>query len=430
MAMLRRALQQMRGQSPPEPRGVALSSDGIWEVFGIRRTHAGARVNQHTALNVSAVYAAVTLIAGTIGSLPVHVYRLRDDGSREQIRTPGTRVLWGRPNPAMTRQVFWETVTGCLLLWGNAYLYKGRDGTGRVTHLWPMNPAQVSVDGIHPQTFEKRFRVVDAHGTPTLMSQQEIIHIPLFSLDGLTGLSPIALAREGIGLAMATEEFGSRFFGQGSHLGGVIEVPAGLDDAEARRLAKAFAVKHSGMEHAHIPAILDGGAKWREIGIPPEDAQFLQTRAFQVEEIARWYRVPPHLIGHTEKVTSWGAGIAEQNLSLHRYTLLPVITRFEQAVSDDPDLLPETTYARFVVDGFLRGDTKSRYEAYKMAIEGGWVSPNEVRALEDEDPFAGGDLYRMPANYAVLTPDGPVMATPAPPRITLPPVEEDPNDNA
>jgi HK97 family phage portal protein len=352
------------------------------------------RVNQESALRVIAVYSAVTLIAGTAASLPVKVYAYATiGGKRTEMRTPGTKLLWGRPNPSMSRQVYNETIFGHMLLWGNAYIMKVREGSTAVAQLWPIRPDRVTVKD-SDKDGNKSFVI---QGDSRTYTQREIIHIPFFSLDGVHGLSPIGLAREGIGLSMAAEEFGARFFGQGSQLSGVITTPSALTKEQSLKLAVEWERKHAGLGNSHRPAILDNGASWQTVGIPPDDAQFLQTRQFQVQEIARLFRVPPHLIAEVSGSTSWGTGIAEQNAGFHRYTLMPLLTRVEQEMSDDADLLFNNQQMTFDASGLLRANMRERYQSYLMARTGGWESPNDIRALEDEDPFDGGDSYDPPA---------------------------------
>jgi HK97 family phage portal protein len=352
------------------------------------------RVNQESALRVIAVYSAVTLIAGTAASLPVKVYAYATiGGKRTEMRTPGTKLLWGRPNPSMSRQVYNETIFGHMLLWGNAYIMKVREGSTAVAQLWPIRPDRVTVKD-SDKDGNKSFVI---QGDSRTYTQREIIHIPFFSLDGVHGLSPIGLAREGIGLSMAAEEFGARFFGQGSQLSGVITTPSSLTKEQSLKLAVEWERKHAGLGNSHRPAILDNGASWQTVGIPPDDAQFLQTRQFQVQEIARLFRVPPHLIAEVSGSTSWGTGIAEQNAGFHRYTLMPLLTRVEQEMSDDADLLFNNQQMTFDASGLLRANMRERYQSYLMARTGGWESPNDIRALEDEDPFDGGDSYDPPA---------------------------------
>jgi HK97 family phage portal protein len=357
-------------------------------------THTGASVTPDKALTVGTVYSAVTLIAGTVGSLPIEVRRKLSNGTKQLAETEGNRFIWGKPNNAMVRQVFWETIVGSMLLWGNAYALKIRDDSGKVTQLWPVKPDRVVFKRLN-DNLEKIFTVDGKEKT-----QRDLWHIPSFSLNGVTGLSVVSLAREAIALSMTTEEFGAKFFAQGSTLGGVIEVKNKLDADGAARMAKEWAKKHSGVKTSHIPAILDNGATWKEIGMPLEDSQFLETRSFQVTEIARWFRTPPHLVGDVSKSTSWGTGIAEQNTAFKTYTLNPILTRIEQGLSDDTDLLPVNQEAHFNADAFLRGDTNSRFDAYTKAKNGGWYSVNDIRQLEDRNPIPGGDAYLQPLNMS------------------------------
>lgn len=389
---LRNILQR---SNPFENPARPLTDASLAELWGGRPAHSGMRVNEYNALRVIAVYSAVTLIAGTAASLPIEVWAIAStDGTKKMLRSAGTRFLWGRPNPAMSRQVFWETVFGHMLLWGNAYIMKVREGSGSVAQLWPLPPNKVIIKPVDSKTGEKTFEI---QGDSRVYTQSDILHIPFFSLDGIHGLGPIGLAREGIGLAMAAEEFGARFFGQGSQLSGVLTTTASLTKEQSARIALEWERKHAGLGNSNRPAILDGGLTWQNVGIPPEDAQFLQTRQFQVIEIARLFRVPPHLIADVSGSTSWGTGIAEQNAGFHRYTLLPMLTRVEQGISDDTDLLFLNQYMGFDATGLLRADIRTRFQAYLMARNGGWESPNDIREKEGEDRVDGLDDYMPPA---------------------------------
>lgn len=350
--------------------------------------NSGAAVTTTSAMRVITVHRCVTLIAQSIASLPLGVYRYERD-RRVELTNPAERFIWGRPNPEMSRVGFWATTIGMAVLTGNAYIYKVRDGLGRVTEIWPLDPRKV--EPVRDRDGTKRFQV-----GADLLDSDTVLHVPSYG-DGFKGLNPIAYAREGIGMALATEEFGARFFGQGSTLAGVLTTDGKIDDPTADKLERRWSRLHSGVQRAHRIAILEGGLKYQQVGIAPEDAQFLETRRFQVEEIARLFGVPPHLLGAVDRTTSWGKGIEEQNIGFVTYTLGWWITLFEQAITDDL-LAPANHYARWNVNGLLRGNTAERYQSYQIGRNAGFLSINDIRKFEELPPIDGGDDYAQPLN--------------------------------
>ncbi len=284
-----------------------------------------------------------------------------------------------------------------LLLWGNAYAQIVRGKGGQVLELWPLSPA-----GMEIIRDEKTKQLVYRHteGVKTTeYKPEQIFHIPGLGFDGVKGLSPIAMAREAIGLALATEEFGARFFGNGARPGGILEHPGVVKDPE--KLRKSWEEVYKGLQNSHKIAVLEEGMKYHEIGIPPEDAQFLETRKFQLNEICRLFRVPPHLVGDLERATF--SNIEHQSIDFVVHTIRPWLVRWEQAIIKDL-LLPEERklyFPKFNVDGLLRGDFKTRMEGYAIGRQNGWYSANDIRELEDMNPIpeeAGGDLYLVNGN--------------------------------
>lgn len=363
------------------------------EMGGYGPATSGASVTTTTAMRVSAVYRCVTLIAQTIASLPLGVYRYERD-RRVELTNPAERYLWGKPNEEMSRAQMWAATIGSAVLTGDAYIYKVRNGLGNVAEIWPLNPRMVSP--VRLSSGEKKFRVA---GDGDLVGKETILHVPGYSADGFKGLNPIAQMREALGLAMSAEEFGGRFFGQGSTMSGILTTDGKLDDDTAVKLEKRWNSARAGTRNAFKTAILEGGLKWQQVGVNPEDGQFLETRRFQVEEIARMFGVPPHLLGAVDKTTSWGSGIEEQNIAFVTYTLRWWMTLFEQAITDDL-LLPENRYAKWEVNGLLRGNTAQRYASYQIGRNAGFLSPNDIRKLEDLPPIDGGDDYTQPLNSA------------------------------
>lgn len=357
---------------------------------GLGPVASGVTVNHDTAMRYVAVYSAIRLIAETIAALPLHTFE-RHDGARVEVRDPSERFIWDAPNPEMTQMEFWEIVIGHCLATGNAFLYTPRNQMGAIAELWPVRPDRVLVG--RASTGEK---VYEVDGQPA--TSREITHVPAFGSDGLRGLSPIGVARQAIGLGLAADEFAANFFGQGSTLSGVIKTEADLTPEQADKLLALWNKRHQGVNNAFKTAVLDNGASWQDVGIPPEDAQLLETRKFQITEIARLYRIPPHMIGDVEKSTSWGTGIEQQNIQMVTFTLRSWIVRFEQAITKRLIAGNQDRFAKWNVDGLLRGDMRSRVIYYSAGRRDGWLSANDIRAKEEMEPIEGGDEYTVQMN--------------------------------
>lgn len=379
-----------------------LANPSTWFVdsLGGSQASSGVLVNEETAMRSTAVYASVRLLSETMASLPLIVYRRLTGGGKERATDhPLYLVLHDQVNPYMTSMVFRETLMAHLLLWGNAYAEIEYDKKGNIVALWPLLP-----DRTYPRmdavTSELYYYTTVASGQEIKLPSWKVLHIPGLGFNGLVGRSPIRMAREAIGLSLATEEFGSRFFGQGAKPGGVLEHPGKLSDDSMRRLRASWAEIHSGLHNSHRIAILEEGMKYQQIGIPPEDAQFLETRRFQVNEIARIFRVPPHMIGDLDRATF--SNIEQQSLEFVVYSLRPWLVRWEQAINAKL-LMPEQRQIYFVehlVDGLLRGDIQSRYQAYAVARQNGWLSADDIRELENMNPLPDGqgNIYLVNGN--------------------------------
>lgn len=369
-----------------------------------RPSASGIDITEENSLEISAVMACVRVLADAIASLPHKLFEQIDGGRVEARMHPLYSILHDMPNPLMTSYTFREVMMLHLLLWGNFYAEIQRATNGRIVALWPIAPKRVKVELFEDGAAMSRRYLID--GGASILSSSRMLHIPGLGFNGYVGLSPIALARDTLGLARATETYGAKFFANDATPGGVLEHPARLkDQAAVDRLRKSFEATHQGSSNARRLAILEEGMTFKQIGIPPEDSQFLQTRKFQIAEIARLFRVPPHLIADVEKSTSWGTGIEQQNIGLVVYTLRPWLVRIEQA--EKTQLIDPREQARyypeFSVEGLLRGDTKSRYESYATARQWGWMSINEIRRSENMDEVPaelGGDLYLTPLNMA------------------------------
>ena len=354
-------------------------------------TTAGKTVNERTAMQTTAVYSCVRILAETIASLPLHTYAYTDSGKEKAEGHSLYRLLQHEPNPEMTSFVFRETLMSHLLLWGNAYAQVIRDGRGQVLALYPLMPDKMTVD--RASNGELFYKYQSDKGE-VVMRKEMVLHIPGLGFDGLIGYSPVAMAKNAIGMAIATEEYGSKFFANGANPGGVLEHPGVVKDP--KRVRESWNAVYQGSSNAHRIAVLEEGMRFTSIGIPPEQAQFLETRKFQINEIARIFRIPPHMIGDLEK--SSFSNIEQQSLEFVKYTLDPWVIRWEQsmqkALLSDAD--KKKYFIRFSVDGLLRGDYASRMAGYATGRQNGWLSTNDIRELENLNriPEAlGGDLY-------------------------------------
>ena len=372
--------------------------------FFFGASSSGKSVNEKTALQTTAVYACVRILAETIALLPLHTYRTSPNGKEKAATHPLYYLLHSEPNPEMTSFVFRETLMGHLLLWGNAYAQIIRNGRGTVMALYPLLPNKMLVNrtdqGILYYQYEK-------DGQTYFLSSQDVLHIPGLGFDGLIGYSPIGMAKNAIGMAIATEEYGAKFFANGANPGGVLEHPGVVKDPA--RVRDSWNAVYQGSGNAHRVAVLEEGMKFQSIGIPPEQAQFLETRKFQLNEIARIFRIPPHMIGDLEK--SSFSNIEQQSLEFVMYTLDPWVVRWEQAMQRA--LLSEGEkrqyFVKFNVDGLLRGDYQSRMNGYAVGRQNGWLSSNDIRELENLNRISteeGGDLYLINGNMTKLADAG------------------------
>jgi HK97 family phage portal protein len=398
MGIVDRVLGRQPLASTVENPQYPLTSTALLEVLGVTPSAAGIRVNESKALTMPAVWRAVNLIASTGGSLPLHAFKDDADGVARRQLSGNAADLLVKPHPDMTPFELWELTYGHVATWGNAALQKLRDQDGVVRELWPIAPWRMTFGRTKDLT---KVYVVDGDEDKPL-TDREILHIPGFGYDGVCGMSPVMAAKQGIGLALAAEEYGAALFGSGSLAGGILTTDQRLDEKKAEGLKLRWKQRQTGLRNAHEIAVLDSGVKFEQLTIPPEDAQFLQSRAFQVEEIARIYGIPPHLLMSTEKATSWGTGIEQMTLAWVKFGLRGSwLTRFEQRISTI--LSPGGVYAQYSLEGLLRGDSAQRASFFKSMWETGAYSTNEIRALENLPPVDGGDVRWRPANFAPIT---------------------------
>ena len=370
---------------------------------------AGKRVNERSAMQMTAVYSCVRILAEAVAGLPLHLYRYKEDGGKEKaIDHPLYLLLHDEPNPEMSSFVFRETLMTHLLLWGNAYAQIIRNGKGEVIALYPLMPDRMTVDRDRDGKLYYEYTVStdDAptvKGTVVRLKPSDVLHIPGLGFDGLVGYSPIAMAKNAIGMAIACEEYGAKFFANGAAPGGVLEHPGTIKDPQ--RVRESWQSTFGGSGNSNKIAVLEEGMKYTPIGISPEQAQFLETRKFQINEIARIFRVPPHMVGDLEK--SSFSNIEQQSLEFVKYTLEPWLVRWEQSIQRTL-FSPEEKkryFAKFNVEGLLRGDYASRMSGYATARQNGWMSANDIRELENMDRIPaeeGGDLYLINGNMLPL----------------------------
>lgn len=373
---------------------------------------AGISVTETSAMKMSAVYRAVTLISGVASSLPLRAYK---SGTRDVSPSP----LLANPHPDMTPLEFWRLSYAHRCMWGNSYHFKARTGAGQLQWLYPIHPSQVKVGRVRPSQANpsgKVFQVTDDAGAQHPYTSADIFHIPGFGYDGVTGCSPIRAAAQGVGLGLAAEEYGARLFGSGSLLSGILQTEQRLDQGKAEALQSRWQARRSGLAGAHSVAVLDNGAKFQSLTMPNTDSQFLESRNFQIGDVGRFFGIPSFLMGLTEKSTSWGTGLEQQAIGWVTFDLGPQwLSPTEQRITKE--LTGTGVDAKYSVQGLLRGDSTARANYYRVMREVGGMSANDIRDLEDRPPVEGGNTYLQPLNMAPLgqTPE-PAETAPTPTR--------------
>ena len=382
----------------PQSQNSVSAATAFW--FGMGG--AGKNVTARSAIQVSAVYACVRVIAETIASLPLAVYEDTEEGSRKAVDHSLYRLLHDEPNPEMTSFVWRETVLTHLLLWGNSYSQVIRNGKNRIVGLYPLLPEQMVVD--RNAKGKLTYTCTTTSGEQVLLKPEEVLHIPGLGFDGIVGYSPIAVEKNAISLGIAAEEFGSKFFSNGARPSGILTHPNTVKDP--KKLRETWNSAYGGSTNSGKVAVIEENMHFEAISIPNNEAQFLETRKFQVEEICRIYRVPPHLIGDLSRSTF--SNIEHQSIDFATHTIRPWLVRIEQAMNRA--LFPENEkgrfYVQFNIDGLMRGDYKSRMEGYAIARQNGWMSANDIRALENMNPLSdeeGGNTYLVNGNMLPIT---------------------------
>lgn len=384
-------------------------TDDFWSNSKGSPSTSGLQVTPELAMSIGAVFACVRVLAETAASLPLIVYQRLDDGGKRRAREhPLYPVLHDQANRRQTAFQFIEMMTGHAALRGNAYAQIVPGPRGFADQLIPLHPNRIWLEWMPDESL--RYHYTPLSGPERIFSEEEIFHLPTLSDNGVTGLSVITLARESLGLAKATEEYGARLFGQGATPRGSLTHPGKLSEPAKANLKESLQNQFAGLGNAHKTIVLEEGMKWEQIGLSNEDSQFLESRQFSVTEIARWFRVPPHMIGDLTRSTF--SNIENESLNFVRFTMLPWFVRWEQAIRKGLilDTPGEEVFAEFLADALLRGDTAARGAYYQIAVTSGWMTRNEVRILENLNPLDGLDEPLTPQNIT----GKPTPALPAP----------------
>jgi HK97 family phage portal protein len=379
--------------------GLSLKDPALNRYFDVgARTDAGVSVTESSALRYAPVWQAVSLIAGDVGTLPFVVYRDLPSGGRERTAHRVRDLLDGEANSEMSAVTLKQTMQAHLLTWGNAYAEIERDGAGRPAALWPLLPPQVTPFRGDDRVL--RYRVAGFNGSPdVILDARDMLHIPGLGFDGIVGYGVIRHARQSLGLLGAAEQFGATFFGNGTSFGGALKHPKVLGEKATESLRKSITGYHQGSDKAHRFLILEEGMDYVKFGVDPNDAQFLETRRFQIEEVARWFNLPVSKLRHMEH-SSVRANIEQEALDYVQGTLRPWLVRWEQEIARKLFTQAERMALRpeFNIEGLLRGDSESRARFLASMISHGVYTINEARKLERLAPVPGGDVPRVPVN--------------------------------
>ena len=371
-----------------------LSSPNSWlsSVFTGAATASGQKVTTDSALRQPAVFACVRVISEDVASLPCKIYQKNSDGNRTSISShPIAKLMQLTPNPEMSSFTFKETMTAHVLTHGNAYAEIEHNGAGEVVALWILLPEKMQIKVIEGN-------IVYEYDNKMRLSSDKVLHLRGLGHDGIMGYSPIQYCKETIGISAAMEQSGGSFFANSSRPSGVLSHPAKLSEDASRRLRQGWDGMYSGSGNLGRTAILEEGMQWKGLSIPHSDAQWIEARQFALQDIARMYRVPPHMIGDLSR--SSFSNIESQQISYMQQTIMPWLRRWEQEINRKLIGGDGSLYAEFMAEEILRGNTSERFDAYKTARESGWMSVNEIRERENLNKIEGGDSYIQPLNFA------------------------------
>lgn len=360
----------------------------------------GQHVNETSAMRVAAVYSCVSLIAGTLATLPLHVYERTAEGDRRRRDQHPVSIVFRKPNRLQTRVDFLQQMQTAILLRGNAYARIVWDGTTPM-ELWPIHPDLVTVE--QGRDLSLRYHVRQANGESKTISQTNMFHVRGLSTNGYMGRSVLSDARDVIGIAQATQEHAGTFWHEGGRPDIVLSHPKTLSEKAKKGLEQQFAAEYGGGHGQSRVAVVEEGLTVTPISINKDEAQFLETRKFTRGEIAGLFMVPPHMIGDTEKSTSWGTGIEQQQIGFLQYTMRRWLVTWEQAIWQQFIEAEPVFYAEFMTEGLLRGDFKAQMDGYEVGIRSGIFSVNDVRKKLNESPVEGGETHWRQLNMAPLT---------------------------
>ncbi|HAT5009676.1 TPA: phage portal protein [Serratia marcescens] len=376
---------------------ISLTTGTFWEEwFGT--SSSGKVVTADKAIQLSAVWACVRLLSESISTLPLKIYVRQSDGSRKAATAhPAYSILCRRPNSEMTPSRFMLMVVASICLRGNAFIEK-KFIANRLVSLVPLLPQNMVVKRLTTGALEYKYT---ENGNERVIPVKNIMHIRGFGLDGVCGMMPMKTGRDVIGSAMAVEESAAKIFEQGLQSSGFLSADNALNDEQRERL-RSYMAAFTGSKNAGKIMVLEGGLKYQGVTMNPEDAQMLESRSFSIEEICRWFRVPPFMVGHTTKQSSWASSLEGMNLQFLTHTLRPLLVNIEQEIGRcllDSD---DEVFAEFSVEGLLRADSAGRAAYYTSALQNGWMSRNDVRRLENMPPIEGGDIYTVQLNLTQL----------------------------
>ncbi len=373
--------------------------DDFWYYPASNPAISGVNVNEATALQYSVVWACVRVISETIASLPLFVYQRLPGGGKEKALDHALyRLLHIKPNPEMTAFQYRETATAHVLSWGNHYGQIIKNGAQRIDSIWPLDPSRMTPKRNQKENLEYHYQ---PHiGEKRIFRSDEILHIPGLGFNGLIGYSVIALARDSIGLGMGLEEFQNRFLANDGSPGGVLEHPGKLGETAHKNLRASWTEAHGGLANRGKPAILEEGMKWASVGMPFKDAQFIESRKFQVVEICRWFNIAPYKVQDYDRSTF--SNVEQASIDFVTHTIRPWLVRFEQAYQMKlfSEMEQETFFAEHLIDGLLRGDIQSRYAAYAIGRNWGWLNADGICERENMNPLPDGKgkIYLQPLN--------------------------------
>lgn len=396
LALVQRDREQSRLSVTNNARPISTASSGtyLYEIL-TGGNEAGVTVNERTAMCVSAVSACVSLIGGAIASMPFHIYKRDDQGNSRRVDSELWWLFNESPFTTWLASSAWEFAIMSVLLQG--------DGFMRIHRASAYSPKIIGFEPIHPQCVEVTrangrniYRVNYVDQPAKILDQDDMLHFPGIGYDGIRSLTPIqSFLKTPAGIALAADSFASSFFKNGARPDFAITTPGNLKDDAVNQLRETWASRHQGVSNAHLPAILTGGMDVKSLTMTSEDAQLLATRQFQVEDVCRSFGVPPFMIGHSEKTTSWGSGVEQMSIGFIKYTLQRHLTRIEQEINRKCWPVSRLAFGKFDTAGLERGDIKTRNEAYRIALgragEPGWLSVNDIRKAENLMPIDGED---------------------------------------